>query len=85
MPRGVSRVDRLHPGRKRLVDALDERVGADTRTRGNVDRVVEADEVVEQSGIPGLFWKRNDYYKTTARYEVREDKGSARLGFRYAR
>ena len=26
----------------------------------------EADEIVEESGIPGLFWKRNDYYKTTA-------------------
>ena len=21
----------------------------------------EADEIVEESGLPGLFWKRNDY------------------------
>ena len=26
----------------------------------------EADEIVEETGIPGLFWKRNDYYRTTA-------------------
>jgi hypothetical protein len=26
----------------------------------------EVDEVVEESCIPGLFWKRNDFYKTTA-------------------
>ena len=26
----------------------------------------EADEIVEESCIPGLFWKRNDFYKTTA-------------------
>jgi hypothetical protein len=26
----------------------------------------EVDEIVEQSCIPGLFWKRNDFYKTTA-------------------
>jgi hypothetical protein len=26
----------------------------------------EADEIVEETGIPGLHWKRNDYYRTTA-------------------
>jgi|SoiMethySBSTD1v2_1073268.scaffolds.fasta_scaffold501782_3 dTDP-4-dehydrorhamnose 3,5-epimerase len=30
----------------------------------------ETDDIVEESCIPGLFWKRNDFYKTTAHSRI---------------